>query len=140
MQCCHICLKVCRNTTRESQPTDSMAGAAMAVEDAAALGEALSHAHSRKEIPTVLAVFEKVRAQRASQMQQASAINGKLWHFADGPEQEARDRSMQDEVQGKPIRESANQWSDPTTQAWAYGYDTVGEIRRAINMGSGRGR
>jgi salicylate hydroxylase len=45
-------------------------------------------------------------------MQQTSAINGKLWHFADGPEQEARDLSMQDEVTGRPLRGSANQWSD----------------------------
>lgn len=132
MQCCHICLKVCRSTANEPQITDSMTGAAMAVEDAAALREALSHAKSRKQIPQVLAIFEKVRAKRASQMQQASAINGKLWHFADGPEQEARDLFMRDEIEGNPIHESANQWSDPTTQAWAYGYDAVDEIRRAV--------
>jgi salicylate hydroxylase len=104
----------------------------MAVEDGAALAEALSHATSPSQLPTVLAVFERVRALRSSQMQRASLINGKLWHFADGPEQEARDLASRSEVLGEPFEESSNQWSDPLTQEWTFGYDTEGAIRREM--------
>lgn len=100
----------------------------MAVEDAAALSEALSHVYYPKDIRVGLDVYEKVRAKRNSQMQQASLVNGTIWHFEDGPEQRARDFSMQREVLGGEFHESANQWSDPTTQRWAYGYDAAAAI------------
>lgn len=101
----------------------------MAVEDAAALAEALSFATNHKMVPETLAVFEKVRAKRTSQMQQASLMNGKIWHFEDGPEQEARDAGMRNEVEGQDVQESPNQWTDPVTQAWAYGFDAITSVR-----------
>lgn len=102
-------------------------GAAMAVEDGAALGEVLSLIERRSQIPLALEVFEQVRIKRSYQMQEASLLNGKLWHFADGPEQRARDAAMRPEVEGKHFLSSANQWSDPVTQWWAYGYDAERE-------------
>lgn len=107
-------------------------GAAMAVEDGAALAEALAFVATPAELPRALEVWQKLRVQRSSQMQQASAINGLLWHFRDGPEQEARDASMRAEVEGEETVESANQWSDPMTADWAYGYDACGEIRKEM--------
>ena len=107
----------------------------MAVEDGAALAEALSHAHSADDIIPVLDVYQEVRIKRSSQMQQASLVNGIVWHFPDGPEQEARDAAMRAEVEGRTFTESPNQWSDPTTQAWAYGYDAVGAIADAFLAG-----
>ena len=95
----------------------------MAVEDAASLAEAISMIRSKSELPTALDVLQPIRVKRANQMQEASLINSKLWHFADGPEQEARDRAMRPEVDGLHFDESPNQWSDPVTQAWSYGYD-----------------
>jgi salicylate hydroxylase len=109
----------------------------MAVEDGAALAEALHHARSANDLPRVLGVFEEVRAKRSGQMQQASLINGKIWHFADGPEQEARDLAMRPEVLGLPFEESPNQWSDPETQKWAYGYDAVEAIALALTSQNG---
>ena len=106
-------------------------GAAMAVEDAAALAEAIDLVGSTKELPEALHVWETVRIKRTSQMQEASLINGKLWHFADGPLQRARDEAMRPEVEGKQFMSSPNQWSDPTTQRWCYGYDAELEIRQA---------
>lgn len=106
-------------------------GAAMAVEDGAALAEVLSLVRSVEEIPAALRVFEKVRMRRAYGMQAASLVNGRLWHFADGEEQEARDEGMRAEVEGRGFVESTNQWSDPTTQVWAYGYDAEREVRGA---------
>lgn len=106
-------------------------GAAMAVEDGAALAEALGLIETREEIPRALKVFEKVRMERSSRMQEASLLNGQLWHFPDGPEQQARDAGMRPEVEGKHFLSSPNQWSDPVTQWWAYGYQTEEEIRKA---------
>lgn len=103
-------------------------GAAMAVEDGAALGEVLSLVENAGQIPLALEVFEKVRMKRSYQMQEASLINGKLWHFPDGPEQRARDLAMRPEVEGEHFLTSPNQWSDPVTQWWAYGYNAEAEV------------
>lgn len=105
-------------------------GAAMAVEDGAALAEVLSLIESRSELRSALEVFERHRILRTGQMQEASLVNGKLWHFADGPEQEARDAAMRSAMAGH-IDESPNQFSDPLTAQWTYGYDAEYEIREA---------
>jgi salicylate hydroxylase len=105
-------------------------GAAMAVEDGAALAELLSLIQSKKQIPDAFRLFEKERMKRSGGMQSASLVNGKLWHFPDGPEQQARDRGMRAEVEGKHFLESTNQWSDPVTQMWAYGYDAEEAVRK----------
>jgi salicylate hydroxylase len=106
-------------------------GAAMAVEDGAALAESLSLITSASQVPQALEVFEKARILRSGQMQEASLVNGKLWHFEDGVEQKARDEGMRAEVEGREVRESPNQWSDPVTAEWVYGYDAEAEVRRA---------
>lgn len=106
-------------------------GAAMAVEDGGALAAVLSLITDPKEIPAALRVFESVRMERTGQMQEASMLNGKLWHFADGPEQRLRDESMRPEVEGRSFSWSANQWSDPVTQWWAYGYEAEEEAEKA---------
>lgn len=96
----------------------------MAVEDGAALARSLSHMKSTTELEKALDIFQTVRLERAGQMQEASLLNGQLWHFADGPLQEARDAAMIPEVTGSPFSHSPNQWSDPATQMWCYGYDS----------------
>lgn len=122
-------------------------GAAMAVEDGAALAEALDLAEDRKDVAKLLRLWNGVRVQRCCQMQEASSINGKLWHFADGPEQEARDAAMKWEVNEGRItngcysnasavrrRKSPNQWSDHKTAMWCFGYDAEEEIRRCYQL------
>lgn len=106
-------------------------GAAMAVEDSAALAVALAKIETLSELPSALRIFQNERIERTGQMQEASMVNGLIWHFPDGPEQEARDAAMRAEVEGRPFIMSANQWSDPTTQCWAYGYDAEEAIERA---------
>lgn len=106
-------------------------GAAMAVEDGVALARSLSHMDSIEQLQEALDIFEMVRIERAGQMQEASLLNGQLWHFADGPLQEARDAAMASEVEGIPFSHSPNQWSDPATQMWCYGYDADKEIDAA---------
>ncbi|KKY32762.1 putative salicylate hydroxylase [Diaporthe ampelina] len=98
-------------------------GAAMAVEDGAALAVALGRITSPKQVGFALRVFEAERVRRTGMMQEASMVNSMIWHFGDGPLQEARDEAMRPEVEGKHFLSSPNQWSDPVTQEWAYGYD-----------------
>ncbi|KAK2596586.1 hypothetical protein N8I77_013467 [Diaporthe amygdali] len=106
-------------------------GAAMAVEDGAALAVALSRITSTNQLKFALRVFEKERVQRTGMMQEASMVNSMIWHFADGPLQEARDQAMRPEVEGRHFLSSPNQWSDPVTQEWAYGYDAERVMERA---------
>jgi salicylate hydroxylase len=106
-------------------------GAAMAVEDAAALAVALNQITCKSELPFALSVFEKERIKRSGDMLNASSINGVIWHFPDGPEQRARDAAMEAEVSGSPFLSSANQWSDPVTSWWAYGYDAEKAMEQA---------
>lgn len=105
-------------------------GAAMAVEDGVALARSLSKINSKRDINQALETFEQVRMERAGKMQEASLLNGKLWHFADGPLQRARDAAMEPETRGEPFSHSPNQWSDPATQMWVYHYDAEVEIDR----------
>ena len=109
-------------------------GAAIAVEDAAALAEALRPPTTFSSIHRALDIWQGVRTIRANQMQQASLINGAIWHFPDGPQQEARDEAMKASVDGRSFCESSNMWSDPVTQAWCYGYDAEEEIRGAFKL------
>ncbi|KAJ6000802.1 hypothetical protein N7481_001211 [Penicillium waksmanii] len=106
-------------------------GAAMAVEDGVALACSLTKIDSKADIPQALNIFEQVRIDRTSKMQEASLLNGKLWHFPDGPLQRARDAAMQPEIRGEPFSHSPNQWSDPATKMWTYQYDAEAEIERA---------
>ncbi|KAL6917090.1 hypothetical protein FSHL1_008255 [Fusarium sambucinum] len=110
-------------------------GAAMAVEDGAALAAAISKVKHIEEIPDALRVFQDERMSRSYGMQAASLVNGRLWHFPDGPLQQARDQGMRAEVEGKPFVESTNQWSDPITQLWAYGYDAEKAIGERLRTG-----
>lgn len=106
-------------------------GAAMAVEDGAALAEILSLIESPTELRPALEVFQRQRILRTAQMQEASLVNGKLWHFADGPEQEARDAAMRPGLLGYDLEENPVQWGDPVTAHWTYNYDAEAEIRKA---------
>jgi salicylate hydroxylase len=105
-------------------------GAAMAVEDGAALAMALTGIEDREEIPEALKRFETERLERSSAMQDASMVNGLIWHYPDGPKQELRDAGMKAEAEGRPFVWSPNQWSDPVTQWWAYGYDAEDAMER----------
>lgn len=106
-------------------------GAAMAVEDGAALAAVLGLVPAPGALPLALKLFERERVRRSSRMQEASLVNAMLWHFADGPLQRARDAAMRPEVEGRHFLSSPNQWSDPVTQSWAYGYDAEAVMEEA---------
>lgn len=105
-------------------------GAAMAVEDAAALATTLEHVHSIEQLPPALDIWVKARLPRVKAMHEASFANGLVLHLPDGPVQTARDDAMHVEIENSEYRESANQWSDPVFSEWAYRHDPVAEIER----------
>ncbi|EJD00658.1 FAD/NAD-binding domain-containing protein [Fomitiporia mediterranea MF3/22] len=71
------------------------AGAAMAVEDAAVLGNLLSHLTSPNQLPYFLSTYQLLRAERAWAAQLGSRAMQGPFHIHDGPEQEERDKGMQ---------------------------------------------
>jgi salicylate hydroxylase len=105
-------------------------GAAMAVEDAAALAECLDFAAGKQDLRGALQLFQDVRIPRVKHVHEASVLHGQTLHFPDGPVQQARDAAMRAEVEGRHFVESPNQWSDPTMQVWCYSYNVVEEVKR----------
>ncbi|KAF4534938.1 Salicylate hydroxylase [Lasiodiplodia theobromae] len=106
-------------------------GGAQAVEDGASLATLISSISSKSELLAALHVFEDLRIPRTAQVQQGSFVNGRIFHFQDGPEQRARDEAMRDEAEGRHYIQSPNGLSDPTTQIWLYSYDAEEETRKA---------
>jgi salicylate hydroxylase len=68
-------------------------GAAQALEDAAVLGEELAGVGS-DDVAAALSRFVARRRPRAQRVLEASRGNGDLFHFPDGPEQQARDAEL----------------------------------------------
>ena len=71
-------------------------GAAMAVEDGAVLGRLLGlfsrSQGSKSSLPSLLQLYQDVRKKRAQTTVRTANGNRLLYHMADGPEQEERDR------------------------------------------------
>ncbi|KAJ6588589.1 hypothetical protein B0H19DRAFT_1100201 [Mycena capillaripes] len=116
-------------------------GSAMAIEDAAVLGVLFSHITSRRQIRSFLQAYQALRYPRTTETQLASRLNQKIFHLPDGPEQEARDRSMRQgmeeclrEERGGPSVDSsagnANVWADRTKNRIQFCYDAEAEAER----------
>ena len=103
----------------------------MAVEDACALAQSLKLMSAKSQLARAVDVYEEVRRVRVRQVHESSYRHAYTVHLADGPEQRSRDAAMADEVAGVHFIQSPNQWSDPTTQRWAYAYDPARSIRVA---------
>ncbi|KAN0129049.1 hypothetical protein V8E53_013199 [Lactarius tabidus] len=101
-------------------------GAAIAVEDAAVLGDLFSRVSSVKQVPALLRAYEDLRLSRATATQHSSRLNQKIFHLLDGLEQPARDAAMRAamaaELKGKLILAQGN--SNP------FGYDAYTEVER----------
>lgn len=111
-------------------------GSAMAVEDAAVLGNLLSRISSPNELTPLLRAYQFIRHGRASATQMDSRMNQHIFHLPDGPQQEARDASMRAAMEEarKEARlgadedadgcvGSANLWGDRNRNMLAFDYD-----------------
>ncbi|EXJ56370.1 uncharacterized protein A1O5_12637 [Cladophialophora psammophila CBS 110553] len=113
-------------------------GAAMAVEDAAALAATLKHVKSKEDLPAAMSKWEESRKPRVKKVHAASYGHGLILHLPDGPVQRARDEAMKAELEGAEVKESPNQWSDPVLTEWAYGHDPEAEIDQLWSAGEGQ--
>lgn len=108
-------------------------GAAMAIEDAVVLGYLLSKVSNRRQIKPLLLAYEHLRYNRASNTQNEARKNQKTFHYEDGPEQEARDRSMREgmeielkrALQADALEGNANMWADPKKNSNQFGFDCL---------------
>lgn len=115
-------------------------GAAMAVEDAAVLGNLLSRISHISQLGPLLKAYEDLRLPRTSMVQESSRLNQHIFHLPDGPEQRERDENMRKamalELAGKTAelqRESVgnqNQWADKTKSDVLFGYDADAEAEK----------
>ncbi|KAH7912418.1 FAD/NAD(P)-binding domain-containing protein [Hygrophoropsis aurantiaca] len=119
-------------------------GSAMAVEDAAVLGNLFSHLSSRTQITPLLYAYQSIRYTRTANTQASSRLNQKIFHLPDGPEQEERDKQMRAAMEDA-LREArgershspssttagnANQWADKAKNMIQFGYDADEEAEK----------
>lgn len=99
----------------------------MSLEDAAVLGECLSHIPSTTATSKTLAlkVYEGCRKARTEMVVQRGNLQQYLYHLHDGPEQEERDRQMR--MVPTP-RGEALAWRDPELAPRLLGYDAVRDV------------
>ncbi len=108
-------------------------GAATSMEDGAFLGRTIAAVvQGRISMPEAIDIYEKKCMPLAHLKQQVSFLNGAIWHLPDGPLQEARDKAMSVELEGKVPMRSPNLYGDPHTVLSVYGYDAERDAELAI--------
>ncbi|KAJ5645957.1 hypothetical protein N7490_002329 [Penicillium lividum] len=98
-------------------------GAAMAVEDGAALGVLLgklSRSNRPSKVPEVLRLYELTRKERTTINVQGAVANQKLYHMVDGPEADARNEAF-----------LHVDWDNPDHD-FQYGWGNVGYLKRLM--------
>lgn len=116
-------------------------GAATSMEDGAFLARCIGKVVEGKiRLSEAVQIYEQERMPKAFAKQQVSFLNGAIWHLPDGPEQQARDKSMELELQGKYFVRSANLYGDPQTVLEVYGYDAEEHAETALATYLNHGR
>lgn len=116
-------------------------GAATSMEDGAFLGRCIAKVVEGKiRLHDAVRIYEEERMPKAFAKQQVSFLNGAIWHLPDGPEQIARDKAMEPELEGRYYVRSSNLYGDPQTVLEVYGYDVEGHADTALEkyLNSGR--
>lgn len=116
-------------------------GAATSMEDGAFLGRCIAKVVEGKiRLDEAVSIYEEERMPKAYAKQQVSFLNGAIWHLPDGPEQEARDKLMKPELEGKYYVRSSNLYGDPQTVLEVYGYDVERHAETALEKYINGGR
>ncbi|KAH6897968.1 hypothetical protein BKA70DRAFT_1437890 [Coprinopsis sp. MPI-PUGE-AT-0042] len=115
-------------------------GAAIALEDAAVLGNLLARITSHSELPALLKAYQSLRHPRASAAQAASRQNHHIFHLPDGPAQKVRDAALRlameaalKEARGESFEDcegSPSLWADRKANMVAFGYDADAEVEK----------
>ncbi|PYH87412.1 FAD/NAD(P)-binding domain-containing protein [Aspergillus ellipticus CBS 707.79] len=93
-------------------------GAAQAIEDAGVLACVLS---LTEDIDSALAVYERVRKERAEKIQKSAAVTRKALHLPDGEEQRKRDEAIRGPGKNPDL------WADHDWQDFMWGTDVMKE-------------
>ncbi|RAL01458.1 salicylate hydroxylase [Aspergillus ibericus CBS 121593] len=93
-------------------------GAAQAIEDAGVLACALS---LTEDLDGALAVYERVRKDRAEKIQKSAAVTRKALHLPDGEEQRKRDEAIRGPGKNPDL------WADHDWQDFMWGTDVMKE-------------
>jgi salicylate hydroxylase len=102
------------------------AGAAMAIEDAAVLGNIFARMTTKEQVLPFLRAYESIRLERANTFQRASRDNRHVYHYPDGPQQQERDRYLVERNPGS-VRKTAAM-SDGDFNQFAFSYDADKEV------------
>ncbi|KAF8901859.1 hypothetical protein CPB84DRAFT_1776847 [Gymnopilus junonius] len=116
-------------------------GAAMAIEDAAVLGNLLSRITNRGQLGLLLLAYQSIRYPRATTAQAESRMNQRTFHLPDGPEQKKRDDSMRQakeaalkEANGEFVGDNhvgnENLWADKERNERTFSHDVDVEVAR----------
>jgi salicylate hydroxylase len=110
-------------------------GAAVSIEDGAALAECIDRAESVSDLQRLLSAFEMIRKPRCEAISGSTLANADVWHLPDGPAQQARDRKLGkvDEKEAKKETGDVDKWSGKDQQRGLFGYDTVKEVRVTLS-------
>lgn len=100
-------------------------GAAMAIEDATALGFTLSHLTSLAELPDLLNFFYEARVERVHAIQRGSFTNRFFIHMKDNEQLDARRLVFT----AGDYPSSNNLLGNTLFQDWLYGYDALLDTR-----------
>jgi salicylate hydroxylase len=107
----------------------------MALEDAAVLGQLLSHYpinnHPRTRslrsktafLQQALHIYQAIRGPRTEKVVQRGTTQQYLYHLPDGPEQVERDHKMREQEEGEALA-----WRDKGFAPWLLGYDYIAEV------------
>ena len=106
------------------------AGAGMALEDGAVLGEVFSRLPKEKrpsidQVKRALSIYEACRQMRTRTIVKRGYLQQHLYHLADGADQQRRDELM------KMVPTRAGEalvWRDPEFGPWLLGYDHVQDV------------
>lgn len=111
-------------------------GAAMAIEDAAVLGNLLSRISHISQLRPLLKAYQDLRLERTASVQAASRGNRRVYQLPDGEEQKRRDENMKKAmasgVTGNRtelwLQPSANQKQSKPIDDGLLGYDADAEV------------
>ncbi|TVY41324.1 FAD-dependent monooxygenase [Lachnellula occidentalis] len=108
-------------------------GAAVSIEDGAALAECLDLVIDLVDLSLVLRAFQDLRKPRCETISKAALSLVDLWHLHDGPEQEGRDLKIKQDLINTVVEKTSDSKSSLDTMRdklvpWMFGYDTVREV------------
>ncbi|KAF2014292.1 FAD binding domain-containing protein [Aaosphaeria arxii CBS 175.79] len=110
-------------------------GANSSIEDGAALGLLLapSICPTKPQLPSTLALFQRLRKARGEAIANETFKQRRDFHLPDGEEQRRRDEVFKRWMgEGEVKGEFPSRWTCPVVQPWLWGYDVEAEVEGAV--------